>query len=209
MKAATTSAIPAAAARSAGDAAGAGDGVDGGGRAVGAAAVRDAAGVDARSSESTCRRKTGGCCPAGINTLGCLVHKDGAAAIVIEHELLQIALTPEEIDATFVELELATIKEREADRHRFRRRARSRSGRRRAVVDFQRRGAVAARSRCGCSSLVQGKHLYRLVCVAPASRVRALRCRFSRWCAVRSRRSDAGLNRASVTRCTRCSTRAW
>ena len=104
---------------------------------------------------------------AGLDTLGGVVHKDGAAAIIIEHELLQIALAPEEVDATFVELELATIKERETTGSGFTSRLDA-AGRRRAVVDFQRRGGDGA-EQVRVFVVVEGKHLYRLVCVAPAS----------------------------------------
>lgn len=103
----------------------------------------------------------------GLNTLGSIVHKDGAAAIFIEHELLQIALAPEEIDATFVEFELATIKERETTGTGFTARV-DPAGRRRAVVDFQRGGRDGA-EQVRVFVVVQGKHLYRLVCVAPVS----------------------------------------
>ena len=105
--------------------------------------------------------------PAGLNTLGSIVHKDGAAAIVIEHELLQIALRPEEVDATFVEFELATIKERETTGTGFTSRI-DPGGRRRAVVDFQRGGRDGA-EQVRVFVVVEGKHLYRLVCVAPVS----------------------------------------
>jgi hypothetical protein len=105
--------------------------------------------------------------PAGLNTLGSIVHKDGAAAIFIEHELLQIALAPEEVDATFVEFELATIKEREPRGSGFTSRV-DPAGRRRAVVDFQRAGRDGA-EQVRIFVVVEGKHLYRLVCVAPVS----------------------------------------
>jgi hypothetical protein len=104
--------------------------------------------------------------PAGLNTLGSVVHKDGAAAIVIEHELLQIALAAEEVDATFVEFEVAAIKERETAGSGFTARV-DPSGRKRAIVDFQRRGSDGA-EQVKVFVVVQGKHLYRLVCVAPA-----------------------------------------
>jgi len=105
--------------------------------------------------------------PAGINTLGCLVHKDSTAAIVIEHELLQISLAPEEVDANFAELEMATIREREMTGTGFARRL-DQTGRRRAVVDFQRR-APGGTEQVRVFVLVQGKHLYRLVCASQAS----------------------------------------
>lgn len=104
---------------------------------------------------------------AGLNTLGSIVHKDGAAAIVIEHELLQIALAPEEVNATFVEFELATIKEREATGSGFTARV-DPAARRRAIVEFQRKAPDGA-EQLKVFVVVQGKHLYRLVCVAPAS----------------------------------------
>ncbi len=112
---------------------------------------------------------------AGLATLGAVVHKDGAAAIVIEHELLQIALAPEEIDANFVELELATIKERETAGSGFTARV-DPDGRRRVIVEFQRRGRNGA-EQVRVYVVVDGKHLYRLVCVAPAAE-------FSRYAAV-------------------------
>lgn len=105
--------------------------------------------------------------PAGLNTLGSVAHKDGAAAIIIEHELLQIALTPDEVGTTFLELELATIKERETTGSGFSSRI-DPSGRRRAIVEFQRRGRAGA-EQVREFVVVEGKHFYRLVCVAPAS----------------------------------------
>jgi hypothetical protein len=104
---------------------------------------------------------------AGLNTLGSVVHKDGAAAIVIEHELLQIALKPEEVDANFTELEVAMIKERETTGSGFQSRLNP-AGRRRAIVDFQRRGSNGP-EQVRVFVMVEGKHLYRLVCVAPAN----------------------------------------
>jgi hypothetical protein len=104
----------------------------------------------------------------GLNTLGSVVHKDGAAAIVIEHELLQIALAPEEVDATFVEFELATIKERATTGTGFTSRI-DPSARRRAIIDFQRRGRDGA-EQVRVFVVVEGKHLYRLVCSAPAGK---------------------------------------
>jgi hypothetical protein len=105
--------------------------------------------------------------PGGLDTLGIIVHKDQAAGIVIEHELLQIALAPEEINATFVEFELATIRERETTGSGFSSRI-DPAGRRRAVIDFQRHGRDGA-EQVRVFVIVEGKHLYRLVCVAPAS----------------------------------------
>jgi hypothetical protein len=105
--------------------------------------------------------------PGGINTLGSLAHKDGTAAIVIEHEPLQIALKPEEVDATFVDLETTTIKEREITGTGFTSRV-DRSGSPRAVIDFQRR-SPGGPEQVRVFVLVNGKHLYRIACVAPAS----------------------------------------
>lgn len=102
----------------------------------------------------------------GLNTLGIIVHKDHAAEIVIEHELLQIALAPEEVNATFVEFELATIRERETTGSGFTSRV-DQAGRRRAIVDFQRRGRDG-QEQVRVFVVVEGKHLYRLVCVATA-----------------------------------------
>lgn len=102
--------------------------------------------------------------PGGLNTLGVLAQKDGAAAIVIEHEMLQIALKPEEVDATFVEIESTTIKERETAGSGFIARI-DPNGSRRAVIDFQRR-AAAGTEQVRVVVLVHGKHLYRLIAVA-------------------------------------------
>ena len=113
--------------------------------------------------------------PAGVNTLGLLVHKDNNASIVIEHEMLQIALAPQEVDANFAELEMTTIREREMTGTGFTSRLDA-AARRRAVVDFQRRGPDGA-EQVRVFVLVQGKRLYRLVCVSPASQ-------FSRYAAV-------------------------
>ena len=104
----------------------------------------------------------------GINTLGIIVHKDGAAAVLVEHEALQIALKPEEVDATFADLEASTIKERELTGTGFTSRVDKGGATQRAVVDFQRR-ASAGLEQVRLFVLVNGKHLYRLVCVAPAA----------------------------------------
>jgi hypothetical protein len=103
---------------------------------------------------------------AGINTLACLIHKDNAASIVIEYELLQLALRPEEVDANFADLEMTTIREREMTGTAFASRVDT-AGRRRAIVDFQRR-APGGPEQVRVFVIVQGKQLYRLVCVAPA-----------------------------------------
>lgn len=105
--------------------------------------------------------------PGGVNTLGALVHKDDAATIIIEREVLQIALAATEVDANFAELEMTTIREREVTGTSFTSRL-DQSGRRRAVVDYQRRGREGA-EQVRVYVLVQGKQLYRLVCVAPAA----------------------------------------
>jgi hypothetical protein len=104
----------------------------------------------------------------GINTLGIIVHKDGAAAVLVEHEALQIALKPEEVDATFADLEASTIKERETTGTGFTSRVEKGGATQRAVVDFQRR-SPSGLEQVRLFVLVNGKHLYRLVCVAPAA----------------------------------------
>lgn len=106
--------------------------------------------------------------PGGLSSLGCLAHKDNLVAIVIEHELLQIALTPEEIDGNLADLELATVKERETGGSGFTAQL-AQVGRRRAIViDLQRRGAGGG-EQVRVFVLFQGRHLYRLVCVAPST----------------------------------------
>ena len=104
--------------------------------------------------------------PAGICTHGCLAHKDNAVAIVIEHELMQIALSSDEIDRNFGELELAAIREREPAVSQFAARIEQVGSRRAVIVDY-RRGAGGA-EQVRVFVLLHGRHLYRLVCVAPS-----------------------------------------
>lgn len=106
--------------------------------------------------------------PAGINTPGGIVHKDGRAAVIIEHELLQIDLRAEEIDGNFAELELATIKERERDGSGFASRV-AQVGRRRAVVVDYKRRSPAGEEQVRVFEVTEGRHLYRLVAVAPSA----------------------------------------
>ena len=106
--------------------------------------------------------------PGGVSTLGCLAHKDSVVAIVIEHELLRIALTPEEVDGNFAELELGAIKERETTGTAFTGQLAKVGPRRMVVVDYQRRSAGGG-ERVRVFVLLQGRYLYRLVCVAPSS----------------------------------------
>ncbi len=101
--------------------------------------------------------------PGGVCTHGCLAHKDNAVAIVIEHELMQIALTADEIDQNFADLELAAVRERETTGTAFVARL-GQAGPRRAVVVDYRRGGEQVR----VYVLLHGRHLYRLVCVAPS-----------------------------------------
>jgi hypothetical protein len=104
--------------------------------------------------------------PGGICTHGCLAHKDNAVAIVIEHELMQIALSSDEIDRNFGELELAAIREREPSVSQFAARIEQVGTRRSVIVDY-RRGAGGA-EQVRVFVLLHGRHLYRLVCVAPS-----------------------------------------
>ena len=105
--------------------------------------------------------------PGGICTHGCLAHKDNAVAIVIEHELMQIALSPDEIDRNFGELELAAIREREPTVSQFAARIEPVGSRRAVIVDY-RRGAGGG-EQVRVFVLLHGRHLYRLVCVAPSN----------------------------------------
>ena len=104
--------------------------------------------------------------PGGVCTHGCLAHKDNAVAIVIEHELLQIALSADEIDRNFSELELAAIREREPSVSQFSGRIEQVGTRRAVIVDY-RRGAGGG-EQVRVFVLIHGRHLYRLVCVAPS-----------------------------------------
>ena len=106
--------------------------------------------------------------PGGVNTLGLVAHDDAPVAIVIEHELLNIALTTDEIDSAYAELEVGTIKERVAGATEVAGAVAQVGRRRMVVVDCQRRG-VSGPERVRVFVLLQGRHLYRLVCTAPAS----------------------------------------
>ncbi len=103
----------------------------------------------------------------GVSTMGSLVHKDDGVAMVIEHSLLQIALTPEELDDTFVELEVAELKDRESTGTAFTGQIGQVGTRRVVTIDYQRRGARGA-DQVRVFVLLQGRHMYRLVCVAPS-----------------------------------------
>jgi hypothetical protein len=104
--------------------------------------------------------------PGGISTLACVVHEDDDAAIVIEHERLEIALTADDIDSHFVDLEVGALKEGESGGSGFRGQLAQVDGRRMVVVDYQRVGAVVA-EQVRVYVLVQGRYLYRMACVAP------------------------------------------
>lgn len=106
--------------------------------------------------------------PGGVNTLGVVAHREAPVAIVIEHELLTIALRAEEIDNAFAELEVAAIKEREPGATGLVGAVTPVGGRRMVVVDYQRRG-VSGPERVQLYVLVQDRHLYRLVCTAPST----------------------------------------
>ena len=106
--------------------------------------------------------------PGGLSTVGYLAHKDDTAAIVIEHELLQIPLNPDEINATFAELEVGAITEREPGGTGFAGRPTPVGARRMVVVDYQRRGATGA-EQVRVFVMVRGRHLYRMICAAPAA----------------------------------------
>ena len=103
--------------------------------------------------------------PGGLRTLGYVAHKDGAAVLIIESEQLQIALSSDEIDGNFADLELADLKEREAGGSAFTSQIAQVGRRRMVMVDYQRRGGV---EHVRVYVVVQGRTLYRLVCVAPA-----------------------------------------
>ena len=103
----------------------------------------------------------------GLSTMGSVVYKDDGVAVVIEHSLLQIALAPDEIDGTFVELEVGELKERESTGTAFSGKIVQVGTRRIVTVDYQRRG-VGGTDQVQVFVLLLGRHVYRLVCVAPS-----------------------------------------
>lgn len=105
--------------------------------------------------------------PGGLQALGCVAHKDDGVVLLIEHELLQIALTSDEIDGNFADLELAELKEHEPAGSAFTSQIAQVGRRRMVMVDFERRGSGGA-DHVRVYVLLQGRHLYRLVCVAPS-----------------------------------------
>ena len=105
--------------------------------------------------------------PGGLQVLGCVAHRDDTAVLLIEHELLQIALTSDEIDGNFAELELGELKEREPAGSAFASQIAQVGRRRMVMVDFERRGSAGS-EHVRVYVVLQGRHLYRLVCVAPS-----------------------------------------
>jgi hypothetical protein len=119
--------------------------------------------------------------PGGVSTHGYLVHKDYAAAVLLEYELLQIALASEDIDANFAELELGTIKEREPSGTAFAARVEQVGRRRMVIVEYRRRGA-SGEDQVRLFVSVEGRHLYRLVCVAPSAQFARYAATFQMVC---------------------------
>lgn len=105
--------------------------------------------------------------PGGVNTLATLTHREEPVAIVVEYEQLRIALTADEVDATFAELEASAIKEREPNATGLASTIVQAGRRKMVVVTYQRRG-TAGPEQVRVVVLVQGQNLYRLVCSAPA-----------------------------------------
>ena len=103
--------------------------------------------------------------PGGVNTLATLVYKDGAASIVVEQEVLQIALGPEEIDDNFMQLEVGAIQDREVGGKGFAGRLIGRGRQPVVVVDYQRQGASGP-EKVRVFVTVTGQRLNRLVCAA-------------------------------------------
>lgn len=106
--------------------------------------------------------------PGGVNTLTCLTNKDNTAVVVVEHEVLQIALAPEEIDANFVQLEMAAIEEREVGGSGFSSKLVARGRQPVVVVDYRRRGVGGAEQVRVYVSVAE-QRLFRIVCAAPAA----------------------------------------
>jgi len=106
--------------------------------------------------------------PGGVQVLGCVAHKDDAAVLLVEHELLQIALTSDEIDGNFADLELAELKERASTGSAFAGQIAQVGRRRMVMVDYERRGSGGG-EHVRVYVVLQGRHLYRLVCVAPSA----------------------------------------
>lgn len=103
----------------------------------------------------------------GSSSLVTLVHKKGEAAVVIEYLPLQLELAPSEIDDGFAQLETEPVVSRQINVNAVGARVMELAGRRAVVVDFSRQG-VAGGERVRQYSLPYGRHLYRLVCSAPA-----------------------------------------
>lgn len=120
--------------------------------------------------------------PGGVQTLGCVAHKDDAAVILIEHELLRIALTSDEIDGNFADLELAELTERAPAGSAFTSQIAQVGRRRMVMVDYERRGSGGG-EHVRVYVLLQGRHLYRLVCVAPSPQFTRYAPAFQAMCA--------------------------
>ncbi len=103
----------------------------------------------------------------GVSTLGSLAYRDDGVAVVIEHSLLQIALTADELDDTFVELEVGELKEREPTGTAFAGQIVPAGTRRMVTVDYQRPG-TGGTDQIRVYVLLQSRHMYRLICVAPS-----------------------------------------
>ena len=86
---------------------------------------------------------------------------------MIEYLPLQLELAPSEIDDGFAQLETEPVVSRQVSVNGVGTRVMELEGRRAVVVDFSRQG-VAGGERVRQYSLPFGKHLYRLVCSAPA-----------------------------------------
>lgn len=106
--------------------------------------------------------------PGGVDTLATLAHKDGSAVAVIEQEELQIALGPQDIDRNFVELEVASITEREVGGSGFKGQLLTRGKQPVVVVDYQRRG-VTGDEQVRVFVTVSEKRLLRFACSAPVA----------------------------------------
>lgn len=104
----------------------------------------------------------------GTSSVLSLTQKKREATVVIEYQPLRLELAPSEIDEEFAKLELEPVTQRQPGAANTGLKLIEMGANKVIVIDYSRKG-LAGQENVRQYSLALGKHLYRIVCSAPAA----------------------------------------
>lgn len=104
----------------------------------------------------------------GTSSVMTLAQKKREAAVVIEYQPLRLELAPSEIDEEFAKLELEPVTQRQPGATNTGLRLVDMGANKVIVIEYTRKG-LSGQETVRQYSLALGKHLYRIVCSAPAA----------------------------------------